>query len=879
MVGGDAGLAAIIRAALIGIVVVRRSDGMLVEANATFTAALGWSPDEVIGRTTVEIDLYVDPGTRKRLYDTFERDGKVVRMEVLVRTRSGTHATFLLSMHPLTFGGQPCAVALWEDVTEIRRVDAALQHSEEQLRAMFELASVGITQIEIPSHRYLRVNPTMCEITGYSAEELYERTVDEITYPADRPTDDAMFADFAAGRCATGHVEKRYVRKDGRLVWCSVDCRLVEGRAVAIVVDITSRRATARALEEAEERSRLALDAAELGTWRYDIANSEFHLDARAQHQFGVQRALLCDADMYAVMPPEDRKRFADAIATASTPGATGRVTIEHRVVLHDDQVRWLAVHIRVVFTGEEASRVPTFALAACRDITASRAAAEALRASEDRYRNLVDNLDDVVFSLDLAGCLTFVSRAISRFGYEPALMLGRSIADFVHPGDRLQLRQNLARRFAGSTDTDELRWLDATGSTRYLRSSTRPMFVGGRVAGITGLFTDVTQQRETEEQLRAAQRMEAVGRLAGGVAHDFNNIVSVILSYTELASDNLPADSPILDDLAEIGNAATRAAGLTRQLLAFSRCQVLDPERVDLGALTSSLTNMLRRLIGEDIELQVENDENLFAVIVDKGQLEQVVMNLAVNARDAMTEGGVLRITTRNATLDATTAASLEVAPGDYVELAITDSGTGIPEAVRKRIFEPFFTTKGVGKGTGLGLSMAHGMVKQSGGGISVDTEPGRGTTFHVFLPRDHSPSPQPLTASANPSLATRGHERILLVEDDAKLRSAISRVLASVGYDVVAASNAAEALEICERDHGRFDLVLTDVVMPGIDGKRLVERLRASGDRAKVLYMSGYTDEAIEHRGVLDFHFLRKPFAREVLTEKVRSVLDGPG
>ncbi|MBL0218668.1 MAG: response regulator [Myxococcales bacterium] len=361
-------------------------------------------------------------------------------------------------------------------------------------------------------------------------------------------------------------------------------------------------------------------------------------------------------------------------------------------------------------------------------------------------------------------------------------------------------------------------------------------------------------------------------------MAHDFNNILSVISSYTEFALEELREGDPLRADLHEIAAAGQRAAALTRQLLAFSRQQVLEPKRLDLGELVAGVTKMLRRLIGEDVTLHVTVADGLFFTRVDPGQIEQVLMNLAVNARDAMPEGGELQLELQNCVLDPERARTVDLPPGSYVEMVVTDTGAGMTPAVQARIFEPFFTTKALGKGTGLGLSMVHGIVKQSGGGISVETAPGRGTAFHVYFPRDASVA---IVAEAPASLQPvepAGHGRILVVEDEAALRNVVMRMLRGCGYDVLVAASPGEALLICEEHGDTFDLLLTDVVMPGMSGRRLAERLHPLCPRARVMFMSGYTDEMIEHHGVLGNHFLRKPFDRATLVTKVRSVLEEP-
>ncbi|MBI4957764.1 MAG: response regulator [Myxococcales bacterium] len=387
----------------------------------------------------------------------------------------------------------------------------------------------------------------------------------------------------------------------------------------------------------------------------------------------------------------------------------------------------------------------------------------------------------------------------------------------------------------------------------------------------------DVSERLKYEERLRAGQRMEAIGKLAGGVAHDFNNVLGAIMAYSDFARSSLPAGSPASDDLVEIQQAAARAASLTAQLLAFSRRQVIQPRRLDLNAVVRDVEKLLRRVLGENVELDMGLCEHLWVAEIDPSQLEQVLLNLAVNARDAMPKGGRLTLETANVTLDdAYASVHPEVGPGDHVMLAVSDTGVGMTEAVRVRIFEPFFTTKPVGSGTGLGLATVYGIVKQAGGHIWVYSEPGEGTTFKIYVPRAVGDA-EGLPAKRPALHAPGGSERILVVEDEPALRNVFVRSLRQAGYEVLEASNGADALLKVASLQGELDLLITDVVMPQMGGRELADKLRARQPSLRVLYLSGYTENAIVHHGVLDaVDFLQKPFVPNELLRRVRDVLD---
>jgi nitrogen-specific signal transduction histidine kinase len=394
----------------------------------------------------------------------------------------------------------------------------------------------------------------------------------------------------------------------------------------------------------------------------------------------------------------------------------------------------------------------------------------------------------------------------------------------------------------------------------------------------ILAIINDITESRRLEEQLRQAQKMEAIGRLAGGVAHDFNNVLGVIIGYSELAQDIVDQGNPIYDQLREIKKAADRAASLTRQLLAFSRQQILQPASHNLNAIVDNLLKMLKRMVAEDVEVSFVAGSPLGNIYVDRGQIEQILMNLAVNARDAMPEGGKLIIETADADLDQNYAKQhAPLRPGPYVRLSVTDNGVGMDSVTLRQIFEPFFTTKEMGRGTGLGLSIVYGIVKQSGGYIWVYSEPGHGTSFKIYFPRIEAPA-ELLSESHPEEVHFAGTETILLVEDDDALRNLAVRLLRTSGYKVLEAADAAIAIDLAKKYDGQIKMLLSDVILSKVSGPELAQTLRSFCPDLKVILMSGYAGDIIARRGVLDSKtvFIEKPFTKTVLLSRVRSVLD---
>jgi len=515
----------------------------------------------------------------------------------------------------------------------------------------------------------------------------------------------------------------------------------------------------------------------------------------------------------------------------------------------------------------------------------AHRAGVEALAQSEARYRELVEGIDEVLLSADTEGRVVYVSPAVERiFGYRPDQVTGHDFKEFIHPEDREGVERALAWALEGVSAPHEFRAMDAGGRVRHLRMTVRAQRRDGRPTTVSGVIIDQTERHEAvtvreglEGQLKVAQRLEAIGRLAGGVAHDFNNLLSVILGYTGFALSQLSPEDPTRAQLLEVRKAGSRAAELVRQLLAFGRKQVLAPQAIDLNAVVADLRSLLGPLLGEDVAISVRLGEGIGSARADPVQIEQVIMNLVVNARDAMPSGGRLTIETDEVLLDDDYASRhVGVQPGRYVRLSVSDSGVGMDAHTVAHAFDPFFTTKEQGKGTGLGLATVYGIAKQSGGNVWIYSELGHGTTFKVYLPSaDASLAPAPETGGTVHS--TRG-ETLLLVEDDDAVRTVAGKILQGAGYRVLMASGWREA-EALARAHGaEIALLMTDVVMPEVGGRELADRLTALLPGLRVLFTSGYTDDAIVHRGILreGARLLSKPYTPSSLTRKVRAVLD---
>jgi PAS domain S-box-containing protein len=747
-------------------------DGTILEFNPAAEKTFGYSREEALGKK-VE-DLLVPVGHRDahrrglaRYVATGLSDVVGRRIEIDAMRSDGSQFPVQLAITRTGLGAGSVFTAVIRDLSEERAKHAELltrqQGMENELRESAELferafsaAQTGIALIAADSRKYIDVNEALCEMLGYSKDELMTLDWLDLTLPQDREKSLRTLHEFVAGTQKLNYLMKRYVKKDGNIISVEISEAVVrdpEGRPlyfVSHITDITERQRAALALKESEELLQAVIE---------------------------------------------------------NSPAI---------IYIKDSDGRYLMAN--------------------------------------KRFLNAFEMVRD---------------RVLGRTDYD---LFPAEVADVVAATDRKVLDSGPMRI------EENLPHID--GSLHSYISVKFPLKREGQELQLCGISTDITdrvdandEKKRLEAQLRQAQKMEAVGQLAGGVAHDFNNILSVILNYAQFVADDLPKEDARRPDVEEIIAAGQRAAQLVHQLLAFSRKEIVEPRVVDLSTVVRGVQGLLQRSIREDICLEVATAHDLWLTKSDIGQLEQILMNLVVNARDAMPQGGHLLIATSNETLRQGERHGLQ--PGRYACMKVSDDGAGMDAATVDRIFEPFFTTKDRGKGTGLGLATVYGIVKQAGGGIYVDSDPGQGTTFSVYLPTTDE-----LSGTFGPN-AFEGEDpmetgTILVVEDEVGVRNLVSRILISNGFEVVAVSSGAAALEYCSSHAVVIDLLLTDVVMPEMSGKVLAGLFDLER-KVRVLYMSGYTDEIIAKRGVLggDEDLIEKPFTAQALVAKVRAAL----
>ena len=754
----------------------------------------------------------------------------------------------------------------------------------ETFRGLLDHSNDAIFLVELPSGRIADSNVSACRQLGYDCAELGEKTVFDITDPAGA----ARIRAFAAEKTARPRGEgllllTRLLPSDGSTLPVELGTHLATfgGRdyLVAVARDVSDRQRAEEVCRDLESNYRAIFNAANDGIFIHDLATGAIlDVNEKVLEMYGYSREEALSLDVEALSagePPYTQREVVRWIGKA----AHGEPQLFEWKARHKTgRPFWVEVNLkRAVIGGTDRL------LAVVRDITERRRAEAGLRKERDLNTSLVQSSPAFFVTLDVGGRIRMMNETMLQgLGYGLEDVVGRSYLDLVpqeEGGELLEGFADMARR-DGVTRTEH-HVLTRDGRRRLVEWHVRPVLRDdGRLDFLFGVGIDITERRTLEEQLRHTQKMEAVGTLAGGLAHEFNNLMTVIMGYSDLLTSGLKPNDPLLKKAEEVRKAGKQTATLTRQLLAFSSRQFLQMEVLNLNDVVDELGLMLRRLIGEDIELATELDPSLGSVKADKGQIEQILMNIVVNARDAMSDGGRITIETRCVALDEREARQHEQATaGPWVVLSVVDHGKGMDRQTQAQIFDPFFTTKSPGKRTGLGLSTVYGIVKQTGGFIRVESEPDAGTTFRVYLPQVEGPPPAPREEAEGEPPRGRS-ETILLVEDEDTVRTVMRESLQRSGYQVLEARNAGEALLICEQHTGLIHLMLTDLVMPRMSGSELAERLEPWHPEMKVLYVSGYTNHSIVHDGLTNPNkaFLEKPFTPTELARKVRQVLD-PG
>jgi two-component system cell cycle sensor histidine kinase/response regulator CckA len=900
----------------LGIVVLDLQHRVLM-CNPAFETLFGYQQSEILG---VELDSLLAPGELMKEAMALTRRstaGNVVREKAKRLRRNGSLVDVQILGVPISADGKLVgSFGMYEDITERRRAEQAQREAEERFRSLFENATEGIFQ-STTDGRYLSVNPALARMCGFaSPSEMISRVEDLGNEIYADPNVRTVFKHLIEKYGSVKDFEYEVRRRDGAKIWISENAHVVRNPDGEILsYEGTIEDITARKRAELERQVTFEIIHAVNVTDNLDDLLSLIHI--------ALKKVLYAENCFIALYEPGTGMFhfpfFVDQFDQAPPPQRVGKSCTAHvyrtgqamlipqrtfDLLAEEGKVElvgtpspsWLGVPLRTpaatigvlvvqhyedenAYTERDQEFLGSVGGQIALAIERKRSE-EKVRESEARLRVLVEQLPAVLWTVDRG--LRFTSAlgaGFARLKIKPAELVGMSLLDYFETADQTFLPIAAHRRaVAGEPMTFHVEWKSGSYACHVepLRDS------DGQVSGAICMSLDITDRKQLEEQLRQAQKMEAVGRLAGGIAHDFNNLLMVIQGYSDLLVERLPDGDPLRRNAEQIQMASQRASSLTRQLLAFSRKQMLAPKILNVQSVVAEMEKILRRLIGEDVQLETSSAPDLGLIKADRSQIEQVILNLAVNARDAMPQGGRLTIETANVELDASYSHPPAVlSPGRYVMLAVTDNGCGMDAETQAHVFEPFFTTKEKGKGTGLGLATVYGVVKQSGGYVWVYSEPGRGTSFKIYLPRiEETAVPAGRDGKSETQIPERGSETILLVEDEKGVRELAREYLASSGYTVIEAEDGHTALELAAMHVGPIHLLLTDVVMPGISGRELAERVSQIRPGIKIIYMSGYTDQAVVHHGILrnDAVLLQKPFTLMTLAGKLREMLAVP-
>ncbi|MCL4524653.1 MAG: PAS domain S-box protein [Acidobacteria bacterium] len=854
------------------------ADGTLLDMNPAGLAMIeAESAAEVIGKCVYGLIL---PEHREAFRQLTERvcQGESGALEFEICGLKGTRRWLETRAVPLRrdAGGTFELLGVTRDITERKRAEVALKESEERFRSAFENAVIG-KALANPAGRFVRVNRAFSEIIGYGEQELLDRDFQSITHPDDLAQDLVLIRQMLDGSTSFYQREERYIHKQGHVVWVQVSISLVRDSAgrplefIGQIQDITERKRR----EESERKLIHAVEQSDEIVFMTALEGSITYVNPAFERIYGWTKEEALGKTPRILKSGTRSKAEYEQFWSSLLAGKSIRAEFENRT--KDGRMITVRAMVSPVFDSQ--GKMMSF-IAVQEDITAQKSAQEALLQSETRYRKLLEDSTLGIFRATVDGKFLDVNPALVEIlGYSSRQeLLSANLATDIYA--KPEERQHLIQLCLESqmNRSSEVEWRRKDGKSVFVRLTGRAQrSASGEIEYFEDFVENVTERLAFERQFYAAQKFEAIGHLAGGIAHDFNNVLGAIMGWAELCQDSAAENPRLQKGLRVIIEQANHAVGLTRQLLAFARRQHMEPRVINLNNSVQEVCSLLGSVIGRDIELKTQLAPNLCPTLADPTHVEQVLMNLCVNARDAMPHGGQLNIETKNADVDESYCRHHPYAlPGQYVQLSVSDTGVGMDAAILDHIFEPFFTTKGQGKGTGLGLATVYGIAKQHGGFIHAYSEVGQGTTFHVYFPVSQG-APEP-EGKESPSPLRGGSETILLAEDNENLAELSRAALEAMGYSVLHARDGEEAVALFGLHRDRIALLVCDVVMPKLNGPDAYAKMRAIRDDVRVLFISGHSFDFHSLRSFVESgaELLQKPFSKKALLVKVRDILD---
>jgi len=859
----------------------------IVDANSAAIYYYGWSHEELTTKKITEINIH----TNEQVFQEMEKAKSEQRRQFIFRHRlsNGDIRDVEVYSGPIKLHGQKVLYSIIHDITDRKRAEEALRESEEKFRTIFNSAPVGIAIAE-PEGRFIEVNDTVCKMLGYSAEEFREKTFLDITYPNDFAETQRLAAEVWESKRDFYRSEKRYLKKDGSPIWATVNACAVRDRSgeikywVGIMEDITERKRIEEALRNSERRLADIISFLPDATFAIDTEGKVIAWNRAIEDLTGVKAEDMIGKGDYEYALPFYKYRRPILIDLVLNKDEETEKTYEYvkkkgEILISqtknppfvpEPSLFWNTARPLYNTRGEI-----TGAIEVIRDITDRMLAEEALRKSEGKYRNLFENLYDIYYRTDDKGIITLISPSVERFsGYTPDELIGQNMKHlYVNPQNRDEFLTKLLTD--GYVDNFEARLKCKNNSIKWASTNAKLLKdEEGNFVGVEGISRDVSDRKELEYQLVQTQKMESIGTLAGGIAHDFNNILSSVFGYTELALDYAKEGTLQHEHLHEVLRAGRRAKDLVKQILTFSRQVEQEQKPIQVKPIVNEALKLLRVSIPTSIEFKTNVQSNSL-IIGDPTKIHQIILNLCTNAAHAMEDGGVLTVSLSNVELDSESLSHRrDLKPGPYIDLTVTDTGHGIPPDVMEKIFDPFFTTKEKGVGTGMGLSVVHGIVHSHDGTIYAYSEPGKGSTFKVYLPAvERRLKPEERVVKPIPT----GVERILFIDDEPAIAKVGAQILQSLGYHVVTRTSSIEALELFKEQNDRFDLVITDMTMPHMTGEKLAKELMQIRSDIPVILCTGFSSRINEQKA-LDIGiraFISKPILKQEIAETIRRVL----